>query len=430
MRKPGRIAVSVLAFSTYLSLLAFAPGCDKRITPPHVPPPNLLAPVSASARVAVYVDASGSIAGYVRQRDASEFIQTMRALRPAIEHGWEFSPYQFSTDISPISRFPEDLERADFFRGLQTNIESALAYRDSADVKVVVTDLFESSAYVDTIAKLLEQNCVSKGLALGIIGVKSSFEGRVFGVGIQRTTFRYPFLPAQPVRRPFYILILGKHRDVQRYAENVLRFLPFGNDQSVIQGPLLLSPWVTEEDTVKPAIAYVRPLPKKVQFRAATTDAFTFRILDGEQKTIQVRFPYERLRGVATAGRPRARVERVEEWSDRGLALCGDPGRLFEAVPVEHDDEGFVAFGLRIHTDQLGEKRVYRVSVVAEVDEKSITLPPWVASWTMNLDSVDYWRAHPEAFNGETTQYLNELFQPLAQKFHPVIARLYFDIRR
>jgi len=173
----------------------------------------------------IYVDATLSMQGFVKAGTETRYIQTLQRLENATIRGWLNSHVKFHKFGNYAATF---IERQQFldgfsapgfyndpqFRG-KTHIEDVVLKADQNNLTIIVTDLFEENSDLNSLERELKNKYILNGLAIGVLGVKSAFDGIIYDIGLSKAVSPHRGL------RPFYVLILGKHRDVARLFEQM-----------------------------------------------------------------------------------------------------------------------------------------------------------------------------------------------------------------
>jgi hypothetical protein len=206
-------------------------GCESKVKelPPEDASDNV-GEVSDTLDVDIFLDATLSMKGFIIPGVASHYEQTIQLLERAVGKGWQNGKamfYRFGSTISPIkSRGYLEAAQPGFYTDKKffqkTFIENVLDSAKTENLTVIVTDLFQNDADVNLLTRKLKEKYLIKNLAIGILGIKSEFNGSVYDVGIRNYSFAYTSNNANSETfRPFYVLMLGKHTDVVRYYEEL-----------------------------------------------------------------------------------------------------------------------------------------------------------------------------------------------------------------
>jgi len=173
----------------------------------------------------IYVDATLSMQGFVRPGPETRYIQTLQRLENATIKGWlksEVNFYKFGNHIATLldrQQFLESVARLDFYNDAQyrgrTHLEDIVDKATPGNLTIIVTDLFEENSDLNALERELKTKYILSGSAIGILGVKSAFDGIIYDIGLSKATSPHKGL------RPFYVLVLGNHKDVARLIEQM-----------------------------------------------------------------------------------------------------------------------------------------------------------------------------------------------------------------
>jgi hypothetical protein len=115
------------------------------------------------------------------------------------------------------------------------------------ELTVVVTDLYQAKDNIGKVGKMVDRYLTSQDVnyAVGIIGIKSEFNGRIYTEG-RRTAGEFDYSSQGKADRPFYILCLGQVDDINFYFKELLKNQPIGKTVNAI----LYSPYRLFEQPV------------------------------------------------------------------------------------------------------------------------------------------------------------------------------------
>ncbi len=205
---------------------------------PELPEANLKLKQTDNINLAVHLDGTVSMLGYVKPAN-SQYKKLLGALDSVSASRWVKQPPQYSRfgTINPSIDRNTFLQAqlANFYQsgaGYEASqIEKIIASPTDQSVSLIVTDLYQKNADVQLVQAQLTEKYLSKGYAIGVLGIKSEFEGTIFDVGPNNQQFTYSTRGKKPEQlHPFYVLILGSHGNVslfyQRLLENGLGDVP------------------------------------------------------------------------------------------------------------------------------------------------------------------------------------------------------------
>lgn len=183
----------------------------------------------------VYVDATASMEGFAVS-NASVYSQFLDQLEASALSAWRNANpqyYKFGENIKPISRseFLTAKDNVQFYRDpaifKKTFIDSVVRRTDSRRLSVLVTDLFQTEGDVNIMVDRFKEKCFANNVAVGLVGVKSDFKGRVYDVR------NYPNYQLDAPDRPFYAIVFGNQYNMELLFE-ALKNKPFVKEEQLL----------------------------------------------------------------------------------------------------------------------------------------------------------------------------------------------------
>ncbi|RAM51508.1 MAG: hypothetical protein C6Y22_10600 [Hapalosiphonaceae cyanobacterium JJU2] len=240
-----------LVFALLTSLIpGLITGCPQGskvlLTCELTPPPN---PASESAplTIAMYVDGTPSMQGYVTHptNDKTRYAETIDLLERTLFIGG--TPRSISQEeYYRLGETPEKIasgrqgylesKQRKFYDGsayppLETvKIENAISDAQENKLTVIITDLYQAREDVSNINRKLEEyylnlNNQKADYAVGILAIKSEFNGKVYVEDETRGEFLYATNDQQgkPIAefRPFYVIFIGQYNDISYYFDKI-----------------------------------------------------------------------------------------------------------------------------------------------------------------------------------------------------------------
>lgn len=211
------------------------------------------ASTSGSITPIVQIDGTPSMQGFVNIPD-SRYIRTLRLLDMATTTAFSQSQppryYRFGLNRTRLSGETSTriAQSPGFYDGssesfLDARIDKAVEPIDNTpvnEVYIVVTDLYQQEGEMTAVLNSLKTNYLDKGYAVGILGVRSEFDGIVYDVGLTNEYSDYTTTPNKPETfHPFYVMVLGTYENVASYFDRLKQAsqsdgLNFSDDQFVI----------------------------------------------------------------------------------------------------------------------------------------------------------------------------------------------------
>ena len=233
MKNCRAVAMAVVLFMTVA--LSGCGGSDGPIL--TMPPGSQVPPGQKPAQmtVDVYWDATVSMKGFTTLAVGNVY----RTLPDMLgELGGSLGKarfFRFGKQVTPIEgrnylRFRDQ----DCYTEEITSFGNVLDEADPNHLSVVITDLFEDKADWSNVTQKLREKYFSQHLAVAIIGIKNSFYGEIFDVGLNATKFNYNS-GDDPVRfRPFYLFLMGSEPQVRTFIERWKEKMPSENIKYVV----------------------------------------------------------------------------------------------------------------------------------------------------------------------------------------------------
>jgi hypothetical protein len=431
MKKQGTVVAAFL----FLFISVFLVGCpDNRVSPPQPDPNEQMQPLSKKLTVDFYLDGTLSMMGFVTPGDFTNYVKTLQSLESVAIGSWPDGQVEFSKFGSHIVPFEgrEYLNgvRSDFYTDQdiqQTHIETVIESANKNNLTVIVTDLFQNEADATLLIKKLTNRYIKDNLAVGILGIRSEFSGRVYDIGINHYCFDYNSGLDDPERfRPFYLVMLGKHADIAHYFEELKRNSLERSSKCRFEF-VIFSPYI------------VNPLPA---FAGARIESIT--------KLVEVNSilrPSDRdyrLRQFCLRG-PQGSFKVVLKYNLLPNTLAFDNTKLeivTDASKVKPDSLTTINDAVEINWDQGDDQisidskflsagwpgaGVYLFDITLRPQLTAYNIPSWFSEWDMNDTNIS-------ENNGATTlnlyKFLTSLWQANWQTHKPKVAHLYCYVEK
>ncbi len=443
------MTIKKILLSSLLAVLTLtAPGCRQEVCS-SLEKIDLEKAPSLSTNIATdfYFDASYSMSGYVREPD-SEYVRTLqiveRSLISAWPNGSEKSFYKFGNKISKVSNRSEILKATQlaFYSdpefNKKTRIDQVIDNAKTANLTLIITDLFQNNADVNLLIKKLNEKFIRKDLAIGILAIKSAFCGKVYGVGIQGKAFAYSTQNLKPPKyRPFYIMMLGKHEDIRHLYENMeangMGQIPEKN--FLILSPTLVKRLTTFEGSTLTDISNVKemntvighgesgPEVKQFYLRGFPETAYFQTSIHLDKLPYSIKVDYSRIFPETTAF-----LFKKNEFQQ-----CESAIKSF-SINNFTQSGSTLSFTASLKPQYFPSNGIFCYKTILRPGKKALSLPRWVTDWDMNQNLIPQWQQSPSSFDGSTTMnlknFLNNMLHIMHQKFNPKLAKLYCYIRK
>ena len=216
--------LQVTAMAVILLLVVTLSGCipwhDNPILP--MPPDSPTPPESTPKQmtVDVYWDATISMQGYTKLAAGNVYRTLPDTLGDMVGSFGAVNYFRFGEQVVPVEgREYRRFSTPDYYTELITSFGSVLDAADSEHLSIVVTDLFESEADWSNVTQKLREKYFSKHLSVAIIGIKNSFSGEIYDVGLNAANFSHDSGDDPTRFRPFYLFLMGSEPQIRAFLD-------------------------------------------------------------------------------------------------------------------------------------------------------------------------------------------------------------------
>jgi hypothetical protein len=400
-------------------------------------------PKSPTLNIAMYVDGTPSMQGYVNHptNARTRYIQTIDLLDQTLLTGWTPAPrnqlqveyYRLGETFNKINRKDYLLARqTKFYSGTDANlpllrvsrIENAITPATDDKLTVIVTDLYQEDEDVTQLnRKIIQQNYFNPsnpGYAVGILAIKGEFNGDVYLEDGTNRKFVYTTNDSQGNAikgkdfRPFYVIFLGRYSDISDYFNNLsnTKKLPEGSQLTIF----------SPSDLVK-NVSYLQESPKtpeglqKVQ--ALNSDRLT---IDNQDKIellaidkgftqdlpVNYQVPFQPLNHTLLVDPDFIQTEINIQTSAASINSqqpeSSDVATALQKLPPNHQmykalefsqwkiDNNNLSFLTTIKTNIFTESEIYLFTVDAIA--KKVQTESWWSDWNANTNISNDWRTY------------------------------------
>ena len=454
-QKEIRWKTSFVLFSFYLCFLIFLTSCDTSKPDPPDPPPvdpsDMVGDISDKLAARIYFDASVSMQGFVVP-SSTQYKNILRPLESVITSGWkngntEF--FRFGEQVRPIDR--DSYLRTgsvDFYDDLRTYIQNIFEYEDqlvgenidinntledsidkdtpSNDINisreenrlvVIVTDLFQDRRDVNLLVSQLKDKYIKNGLEVGLIGLRSEFNGKVYNLGT--TPILYRSTPDNPETfRPFYLLVLGRHADISHYFDGIIAN-GFPEAQTIIFSRYLVSPLLSFEDAT---IDKLENLNRDTIAKKSDPRVKEYRITDKNKPSqISAKLKFMLLPHVMPFDSDTLDDLITVKHSSNGTPDVTQKAKNCLKVTsplLQNDDSNELSIGFTLDSQSLPRKRIYLYEVTLRPGVDKFKEPEWCSEWDMGDERNGAKTLNLVNFVRDLTQVTVRMHQPIIAKFH------------
>ena len=175
-------------------------------------------PINEKVAVDVYFDATVSMRGYTTLAAGNVYRTLPDILTDVGSSMGEIKFYQFGAEIKLLeNRDYRKFSSPDPYVEPITAVQNVVDRADTSHLSIIVTDLFESDSDWSNISRKIREKFFANHFAVAVVGIRNSFEGYIFDVGLNAAKFNYTSYDYPYKFRPFYMLVMGNENDVERF---------------------------------------------------------------------------------------------------------------------------------------------------------------------------------------------------------------------
>ncbi|NEP58808.1 MAG: hypothetical protein F6K31_17605 [Symploca sp. SIO2G7] len=193
--------------------------------------------------IEIYVDGTPSMRGYVATSGKSRYSQTLElldsifTLAGSLRSESQIKYYRLGTTSVEMTR--NDYRKAqetEFYGGSNpkfpelpvSQIETAITPIDEEDkLTVIITDLYQKDTDITKVNQAIKEHYLNpaqkdQGLAVGMLAVRSEFQGEIFTENNDKDQVNYD-TAGKPLDQyhPFYVILIGYYSDINYYLEQI-----------------------------------------------------------------------------------------------------------------------------------------------------------------------------------------------------------------
>ena len=409
-------------------------------------------PSSEALKVDLFFDATLSMQGFAATDVSSSYQQTVPLLERAVIEGWPGGQVAFFKFGDEIATLPErkylEAAKAQFYSDTKYNkktlIEQVIDRADLNHLTVIITDLFQDNADVNQLSERLKTKFIASDRAVGVLGIRSQYQGRVYDVGPDNYSFVYKTGENPQTWRPFYLLALGSHANIAQYFATLDRsgMGTFPEKHALILSRFLTSqraPFASAKLKTADKISEINSSNLLTKSRAQD-QVKAFKIKKGKTDAhFSTEWSYKPLpNGLEYSGNliPDVTSWKGEETGSRELAIVENnqaKAALRVTARLLPDNSTFnkLDFQTNLNVSDLPAPGVYRYRVVLR--PSAYSLPTWVTDWNMRDSEIKTWHLRPSDFNGAKTynleNFLGTLRGAVVSTTPPEVSDIYIYIR-
>ena len=220
-------------------------GCGNQVqTVPPLPgtlPNALTAPERLDTDV--YFDATVSMRGFTTLAAGNVYLTLPDLLGDLCGSMGAVKFYGFGEQIHALDgRSYRQFTTPAVYTEAITAVANVVDRAEPSHLSIIITDLFESDSDWSNVTQKLRDKFFANHLAVAVVGIRNSFNGEIFDVGLNAAKFQYNSWDDPNRYRPFYLIVMGRDDAVKTFLRKFNERQTLPNDT----GYLLLSENLTE----------------------------------------------------------------------------------------------------------------------------------------------------------------------------------------
>jgi hypothetical protein len=187
---------------------------------------------SEKLSVDLYLDVTTSMKGFSSSSNTpySVLIDDIESICQKVWKNSDVRWYKYGAEVVEITsdEFKSGKTSKDIYSGpisRQTNFDKAIQKTNPKRVSILVTDFFYNQNDVNRVLDAFKLHAIQKNLEIGIMGLKSDFDGIVADV--------QPPVPVSGAR-PFYVIIVGDKQNIKLFFKSLQNQAHVSNTQYYI----------------------------------------------------------------------------------------------------------------------------------------------------------------------------------------------------
>jgi hypothetical protein len=390
---------------------------------------------SDNLNVAIYVDGSGSMLGYVKDGE-SNYIKALKSLRNVFELTGKLPVeyYRIGTPMQKItggeyysyaaSSVFYDGSNAKF-KAVSSPIDAAIlpAVKDQHKMTVIITDLQQNSGDVTKLNKRIQDayfNPQKKDYAVGVWAVKSEFNGKVY-LEENNKTFAYNSGKQPDKLRPFYVLFIGPYQDVKYYFGQLQKYEPhqlLANSKLMIFYPDHILDKIFSLETPPESLPKGITSPLSLVRDGVIANKGNYELLQinsGQQENLTINYsipfsPSEYSLLVDTTSlKPKVKAEKVDKFA-KEFKPVDSSSALSNAIEFKDwqilPKENKLKFSAIVQPDKFAEPGIYKLQF--DIISQNLETPSWWNKWD--------WQTKSSEEDGTKTHGVEEFFMALKNR--------------
>jgi len=405
----------------------FLAGCSQKIQ--SVPPlpgtlPNALtAPEKIDTDI--YFDATVSMKGFTTLAAGNIYLTLPDLLGDLCGAAGETKFFAFGEQIFALdNRDFRKFSTPEVYNEPITAVANVIDRADINHLSIIVTDLFESESDWSNVTQKIRDKFFANHLSVAVIGIKNSFYGEIYDIGLNAAHFNYNSSDNSDKFRPFYLLIMGRDDFVKNFLQkfNERQILP--NDT----GYLLLSENLTEN----PSDFSNFTLGEVENFYSDDTLGLDNRVKEfgldnfNETASFMLNWQYKPPLGACPLDLSEIDTE-IETFSaDEDWTPLNNNDIRVSLLKDDRQSQNFLVKVTLTPEKSLVEGKLNFVRIKIMPKDIGYKLPTWIEFWNVNVDGA------AKNFDGSKTINLNRVLKSLKDSIfaasRPAIMQINFVV--
>ncbi|MBR3747888.1 MAG: hypothetical protein IKP64_00695 [Selenomonadaceae bacterium] len=387
-----------------LAIILLVGGCGQKIqSVPPIPLPNKT--FAETFDTDIYFDATVSMRGFTTNPTNNVYVTLPDLLGDLCGNAGAVNFFGFGEQIFELNgRSYRQFTTPEVYVEAITSVANVVERADTSHLSIIVTDLFESDADWSFVTKKIREKFFAAHLTVAVVGIRNSFAGEIFDVGLSAAKFNYNSFDDPNRYRPFYLLILGRDDAVKNFLRKFNERQTLPNDT----GYFLLTENLSDADFSTFELSEVE------NFYSDDTLQLDGRIKEfgldnfADAASFMVNWTYEPPIGACPIDF--AQVETLAEiFSVDGENWLPREQNDVRAALLKDDRQSdlFLAKVSLTPEKSLSEGKANFVRIKISPTENGLRLPAWVEAWSVNVDGAI------KNFDGSKTINLSRLLGSL-----------------
>ncbi|MBF0518553.1 MAG: hypothetical protein HQK92_02390 [Nitrospirae bacterium] len=418
------------------------------------PPPeeiklNILESTDNNTVINIFFDGSLSMKGYVVSERFTSYKTLVNNLESIITARWPKSIlniYKFGSKVFKLKERNDVLmavnsafyeEKGISFKTYIDKVFDENGVCDNNTMSVVITDLFQSDGDINRVLKKINEKCMEKSVAVGVIGIKSEFKGVVTDIGLYEKGLPYSSKrDSKDTYRPFYLLIFGPYNNVLDFFDSLSEKLPaVSTDMYEFKDKMT----IFYSHMVNPLISFEGSKFESLNKTARETSGLINNKTYQKEIVKQYRVLNEAGAGVRLSLKTHP-LKYIPAFCESKIKATYKIEKFFNGQFITKDDFFNISSGTEDNNTIFIEVKIkkkiwdgglFRISVTLNAEKEALNNNEnWWNDWNLKLDDLDKWRKFQFLFPGYKTVNLNTFMSSLSdmtiQKSDLKLGQLYF----